>query len=123
MRVWSRIPPHEREKPKRLIAARTSVIVRLEPNRKWAKRWATLAEFENNLTITKESGGEGGIRTLGARKGTPHFECGTIDHSATSPQKTFPGLERHSRSVEGAPLTGSFSGGKRRPACAARKVA
>ncbi len=36
----------------------------------------------------REIGGEGGIRTLGARKGTPHFECGTIDHSATSPQKT-----------------------------------
>src|SRR5215831_9841705 len=30
-------------------------------------------------------GGEGGIRTLGARKRTPDFESGTIDHSATSP--------------------------------------
>lgn len=45
-----------------------------------------------------EIGGEGGIRTLGARKGTPHFECGTIDHSATSPQKTFRGLVK-ARSV------------------------
>jgi len=31
------------------------------------------------------NGGEGGIRTHGTRKGTPHFECGTFDHSATSP--------------------------------------
>ncbi len=31
------------------------------------------------------AGGEGGIRTHGARKGTPHFECGAFDHSATSP--------------------------------------
>ena len=33
------------------------------------------------------SGGEGGIRTLGTVAGTPHFECGAFDHSATSPQK------------------------------------
>ena len=33
----------------------------------------------------KGNGGEGGIRTHGALAGTPHFECGTIDHSATSP--------------------------------------
>src|SRR5205085_11218676 len=31
------------------------------------------------------SGGEGGIRTHGTVARTPHFECGTIDHSATSP--------------------------------------
>src|SRR5205085_5349759 len=30
-------------------------------------------------------GGEGGIRTHGTVARTPHFECGTIDHSATSP--------------------------------------
>ena len=29
--------------------------------------------------------GETGIRTLGTRKSTPHFECGTFDHSAISP--------------------------------------
>lgn len=33
-----------------------------------------------------ENGGEGGIRTHGTREGTPHFECGAFDHSATSPQ-------------------------------------
>ena len=31
-------------------------------------------------------GGEGGIRTHGTGKGTPHFECGAFDHSATSPE-------------------------------------
>ena len=31
------------------------------------------------------TGGEGGIRTPGTRKGTPAFEAGAIDHSATSP--------------------------------------
>jgi hypothetical protein len=32
------------------------------------------------------SGGEGGIRTHGTRKGTPVFETGPIDHSGTSPR-------------------------------------
>ena len=31
-------------------------------------------------------GGEGGIRTPGARKGSLAFEASAIDHSATSPQ-------------------------------------
>jgi hypothetical protein len=31
-------------------------------------------------------GGEGGIRTPGTLARTPHFECGAIDHSATSPR-------------------------------------
>ena len=30
-------------------------------------------------------GGEGGIRTHGTVAGTPHFECGAFDLSATSP--------------------------------------
>jgi hypothetical protein len=33
-------------------------------------------------------GGEGGIRTPGTLARTPHFECGAIDHSATSPGAT-----------------------------------
>ena len=40
------------------------------------------------LTITWQGaliGGEGGIRTPGTLARTPHFECGAIDHSATSP--------------------------------------
>ena len=32
-------------------------------------------------------GGEGGIRTHGTVAGTPHFECGAFDLSATSPQE------------------------------------
>ena len=30
-------------------------------------------------------GGQGGIRTHGTLAGTPHFECGAIDHSTTCP--------------------------------------
>ena len=36
------------------------------------------ASFEGN-------GGEGGIRTPDTLASMPHFECGAIDHSATSP--------------------------------------
>src|SRR5271163_4199762 len=35
-----------------------------------------------------DRGGEGGIRTPGTLARTPHFECGAIDHSATSPGPT-----------------------------------
>jgi hypothetical protein len=31
-------------------------------------------------------GGQGGIRTHGTLAGTPHFECGAIDHSTTCPR-------------------------------------
>ena len=34
-----------------------------------------------------DSGGEGGIRTLGTFDSTPDFESGTFDHSATSPNR------------------------------------
>ena len=34
-----------------------------------------------------DSGGEGGIRTLGTFDSTPDFESGTFDHSATSPNQ------------------------------------
>src|SRR6185369_10545457 len=33
-----------------------------------------------------EYGGEGGIRTHDTLSSTPHFECGTFNHSATSPE-------------------------------------
>ena len=32
------------------------------------------------------AGGEGGIRTPDTVARMPHFECGAIDHSATSPK-------------------------------------
>ena len=37
------------------------------------------------MSWEKQFGGEAGIRTLGTLAGTPHFECGAFDHSATSP--------------------------------------
>ena len=36
-----------------------------------------------------EIGGEGGIRTLGTRKGTPDFESGPFGLSGTSPRARF----------------------------------
>ena len=69
------------------------------------------ARAPDGQSLSKEDGGEGGIRTHGTRKGTPHFECGTIDHSATSPQRTHP--ERGSdQLVEGALLT-RLDGGRK----------
>ena len=47
--------------------------------------WSSAAQnssYINNLVC----GGEGGIRTPGTLARTPHFECGAIDHSATSPR-------------------------------------
>ncbi len=35
-----------------------------------------------------KNGGEGGIRTRGTLSSTPHFQCGALDHSATSPGGT-----------------------------------
>ncbi len=35
--------------------------------------------------LVQATGGEGGIRTHDTLSGTPHFECGTFNHSATSP--------------------------------------
>src|SRR6204780_1657650 len=54
-------------------------------------------------------GGEGGIRTPGALARTPHFECGAIDHSATSPLRTFAGRTRLSGAV-GAPRNMACAG-------------
>ena len=53
------------------------------------KRAAQILNFEEGKARldggTVVSGGEGGIRTPGTVTRTPHFECGAIDHSATSP--------------------------------------
>ena len=40
----------------------------------------------------EQNGGEGGIRTHGTLSGTPDFESGTIDHSATSPKQPTPSI-------------------------------
>ena len=47
----------------------------------------------NNKTLCMYDGGEGGIRTPGTLASTPHFECGAIDHSATSPEAVAPNGE------------------------------
>lgn len=46
-------------------------------------KWPALAE--RLQARERKNGGEGGIRTPGTVARTPHFECGAIDHSATSP--------------------------------------
>ncbi len=55
-------------------------------------------------------GGEGGIRTHGTRKGTPHFECGAFDHSATSPTRN--GAPEGAGEGEGRKLAMAPGGGK-----------
>ena len=40
---------------------------------------------DNIIGKTIGFGGQGGIRTHGTLAGTPHFECGAIDHSTTCP--------------------------------------
>ena len=40
---------------------------------------------DSNQEVKGENGGQGGIRTHGALAGSPHFECGAIDHSTTCP--------------------------------------
>src|SRR5262245_22365131 len=42
--------------------------------------------------ISTAHGGEGGIRTPGTLASTPHFECGAINHSATSPEAASPSV-------------------------------
>jgi hypothetical protein len=40
---------------------------------------------QDRIAQKSQSGGEGGIRTPDTVARMPHFECGAIDHSATSP--------------------------------------
>jgi hypothetical protein len=46
-----------------------------------------IAAAYEEMTRFLIAGGEGEIRTPGTRKGTPAFEAGAIDHSATSPRQ------------------------------------
>lgn len=52
----------------------------------WPRTAASGCNGTKIWAAIKVNGGEGGIRTHGTREGTPHFECGTFDHSATSPR-------------------------------------
>jgi hypothetical protein len=47
----------------------------------------------------KQDGGQGGIRTHDTRKGTPHFECGAINHSTTCP---YPEIHHFPGEINGA---------------------
>ncbi len=48
----------------------------------------------NNIIFSIRYGGEGGIRTPDTVARMPHFECGAIDHSATSPVAAPAGVSR-----------------------------
>ena len=61
-----------------------STQYREEPERRGIE--ANIEGLCCDFRYLRPNGGEGGIRTLGTVTGTPHFECGTIDHSATSPR-------------------------------------
>ena len=52
--------------------------------------------------VSQLRGGEGGIRTHGTVAGTPHFECGAFDLSATSPQDQDAAVRPTGRLVAGA---------------------
>ena len=60
---------------------------KLEMPRMTMECWPTPAASArySSFSHTGKHGGEGGIRTHGTLAGTPDFESGTIDHSATSP--------------------------------------
>ena len=49
----------------------------------------SLSAFQilDRISVSAINGGEGGIRTPGARQGTPAFKAGAFDHSATSPDE------------------------------------
>ena len=69
------------------------MVCRRKQLAKYALAGTDSAIEPKNMTVSEspvqtgygEYGGEGGIRTHGALAGTPHFECGAFDHSATSP--------------------------------------
>src|SRR5580704_13469718 len=64
-----------------------SKIHPLQASRKWQEFGKPQVNFQCHI-ICLNRGGEGGIRTPGTLARTPHFECGAIDHSATSPGAT-----------------------------------
>src|SRR5215831_17472295 len=63
--------------------ARTFLAAQMKPR--------GLTTGERSESLSKVVGGEGGIRTPDTVARMPHFECGAIDHSATSP---WPGRAR-----------------------------
>ena len=51
--------------------------------------WTQASQFfeDHRIARKRRGGGEGGIRTLGTRKGTTVFETAPFDHSGTSPHE------------------------------------
>ena len=48
-------------------------------------RSTTARDVRDSDSVQETNGGEGGIRTHGGLATSPHFECGALDHYATSP--------------------------------------
>lgn len=73
-----------------LFAFRVSCLLMLAQNFCGVKCGVGTSDFDksyiNISALWPFIGGEGGIRTPGTVTRTPHFECGAIDHSATSPE-------------------------------------
>lgn len=74
--------------------------------------------FQINQLIV--NGGWGEIRTPGTLTGTPHFECGAFNRSATHPSSLFrcvfssgPNRQRNGGGEVARTLTETFSSGKR----------
>src|SRR5207302_1943504 len=63
-------------------------------------------------------GGQGGIRTHGALAGSPHFECGAIDHSTTCP----PAVIREANAYGKRPDFSQMDGFKRGPVTSAARL-
>lgn len=60
-------------------------------NHTWAGAWVakpTVKNSKHHQPFGGHFGGEGGIRTPDRLAPMPHFECGTFNHSATSPGRS-----------------------------------
>jgi hypothetical protein len=65
------------------FAASEAVLKLLDPS--YSVRGINAAPLVIEKSVVAGIGGEGGIRTPDTVARMPHFECGAIDHSATSP--------------------------------------
>lgn len=88
---FARIGAARRPKP---AAAGLSSLERSAKPAKWSSGpfRATTGFLSSAMRANKKAprgglfiGGQGGIRTHGTLAGSPHFECGAIDHSTTCP--------------------------------------
>ena len=96
--------------PEERVLARQCDAVRTDTSTNWPCLRALMRHTADLSQVREMYGGEGGIRTHGTVAGTPHFECGAFDLSATSPLE-----QGHSRGIAG----GSWGG----PLAAAMRLA